>query len=45
MPSAKGFLTALGLALAGCFSAPTPLAPGLAGSIGMPNSGVQTGAV
>lgn len=35
--------TALGSA--GCFSAPTPLAPGLAGSIGMPNSGVQTGAV
>lgn len=40
-------LGALGLAalLGGCFSAPTPLAPGLAGSIGMPNSGVQTGAV
>jgi penicillin-insensitive murein DD-endopeptidase len=31
--------------LAGCFSAPTPLAPGLAGSVGMPNHGVQTGAV
>jgi penicillin-insensitive murein endopeptidase len=31
--------------LGGCFSAPTPLAPGLAGSIGMPNLGVQTGAV
>ena len=29
----------------GCFSAPTPLAPGLAGSVGMPNHGVQTGAV
>jgi penicillin-insensitive murein DD-endopeptidase len=29
----------------GCFSAPTPLAPGLAGSVGMPNSGVQTGAI
>jgi penicillin-insensitive murein endopeptidase len=28
----------------GCFSAPSPLAPGLGGSIGMPNSGVQTGA-
>jgi penicillin-insensitive murein endopeptidase len=45
VPVAKGFLAALGLALGGCFSAPTPLAPGLAGSIGMPNSGVQTGAV
>jgi penicillin-insensitive murein endopeptidase len=30
--------------LSGCFSAPTPLAPGLAGSVGMPNLGVQTGA-
>lgn len=30
---------------AGCVSAPTPLAPGLAGSVGMPNHGVQTGAV
>jgi penicillin-insensitive murein endopeptidase len=33
------------LALVGCFSAPTPLAPGLVGSVGMPNSGVQTGAL
>jgi penicillin-insensitive murein endopeptidase len=33
------------LTLSGCFSAPTPLAPGLWGSVGMPNSGVQTGAV
>jgi hypothetical protein len=32
------------LATSGCFSAPTPLAPGLSGSVGMPNSGVQTGA-
>ena len=31
--------------LGGCFSAPSPLAPGLVGSVGMPNSGVQTGAV
>ncbi|MDF3069303.1 MAG: murein endopeptidase [Polyangiaceae bacterium] len=31
-------------ALTGCFSAPTPLAPGLNGSVGMPSSGVQTGA-
>jgi len=29
----------------GCFSSPTPLAPGLSGSIGMPNHGVQTGAI
>lgn len=31
--------------LSGCFSAPTPLAPGLSGSVGMPNLGVQTDAV
>lgn len=37
------FLT-IALLLGGCFSAPTPLAPGLAGSVGMPNLGVQTGA-
>jgi penicillin-insensitive murein endopeptidase len=36
---------ASGLLALGCFSAPTPLAPGLAGSVGMPNQGVQTGAV
>ena len=29
----------------GCFSAPSPLAPGLTGSVGVPNQGVQTGAV
>jgi penicillin-insensitive murein endopeptidase len=29
----------------GCFSTPTPLAPGLAGSIGMPHAGVQTDSV
>lgn len=28
-----------------CFSAPTPLAPGLAGSVGMPHHGVQTESV
>lgn len=33
------------LGLAGCVSSPTPLAPGLAGSVGVPNHGVQTGAV
>jgi penicillin-insensitive murein DD-endopeptidase len=32
-------------AVCGCFSAPTPLAPGLNGSVGMPSSGVQTGAL
>jgi len=32
------------LLLGGCFAAPTPLAPGLDGSVGMPNLGVQTGA-
>jgi penicillin-insensitive murein endopeptidase len=31
--------------LGACFSSPTPLAPGLAGSVGMPNLGVQTDAV
>ena len=38
-------ISALSLAAVGCFSAPTPLAPGLSGSVGMPNSGSQTGAV
>jgi penicillin-insensitive murein endopeptidase len=33
------------LALSGCVNAPTPLAPGLFGSVGVPNQGVQTGAV
>ncbi len=45
MPAAKAFLVALGPLLGACFSAPTPLAPGLGGSVGMPNSGVQTEAV
>jgi penicillin-insensitive murein DD-endopeptidase len=31
--------------VAGCVNAPTPLAPGLFGSVGVPNHGVQTGAV
>jgi penicillin-insensitive murein endopeptidase len=35
----------VGLLASGCFSAPTPLAPGLAGSVGMPNLGVQTDAL
>lgn len=29
----------------GCFGTPTPLAPGLAGSVGMPHHGVQTEAI
>jgi penicillin-insensitive murein endopeptidase len=29
----------------GCFGTPTPLAPGLAGSVGLPHHGVQTGAI
>ncbi|MEP7053145.1 MAG: penicillin-insensitive murein endopeptidase [Pseudomonadota bacterium] len=32
------------LGLAGCFSSPTPLAPGLHGSVGVPNQGVLTDA-
>jgi penicillin-insensitive murein DD-endopeptidase len=36
---------AAALSLVGCVSAPTPLAPGLFGSVGVPNQGVQTGAV
>jgi penicillin-insensitive murein endopeptidase len=42
---ARVWLTATALLLSGCFNAPTPLAPGLHGSVGMPNQGVQTGAV
>jgi penicillin-insensitive murein DD-endopeptidase len=38
-------LAAAALGLTGCVSAPTPLAPGLFGSVGVPNQGVQTGAV
>jgi penicillin-insensitive murein endopeptidase len=29
----------------GCFGTPTPLAPGLTGSVGLPHHGVQTGAI
>ena len=39
------WLAATALLLSACVSAPTPLAPGLTGSVGMPNQGVQTGAV
>lgn len=45
MSAKAAFLTLLPLALAACFSAPTPLAPGLGGSVGVPNQGVQTGAL
>jgi len=41
-------LTALSLttfSLWGCLGTPTPLAPGLGGSVGWPHHGVQTGAV
>ncbi|MDX2055969.1 MAG: penicillin-insensitive murein endopeptidase [Polyangiaceae bacterium] len=37
-------LVALSLTSA-CFGSPTPLAPGLRGSVGLPHHGVQTGAV
>lgn len=38
-------LWSLSLSCGACFNAPTPLAPGLRGSVGMPNHGVQTEAV
>jgi penicillin-insensitive murein endopeptidase len=34
-----------GAGLFGCFGTPTPLAPGLSGSVGWPHHGVQTGAI
>jgi penicillin-insensitive murein endopeptidase len=40
-----GVGVALGAACTGCFGTPTPLAPGLSGSIGAPHHGVLTGAV
>jgi penicillin-insensitive murein endopeptidase len=43
-PGALAGTPALAL-LCGCFGTPTPLAPGLAGSVGMPHHGVQTGAI
>lgn len=45
MRATRGVFFALAGLLGGCFSAPTPLAPGLVGSVGMPNSGVQTNAI
>jgi penicillin-insensitive murein endopeptidase len=42
---AQGLLVVATLATAtGCLAAPTPLAPGRSGSIGLPHHGVQTGA-
>ncbi len=38
-------LLAGSLAVTACFASPTPLAPGLRGSIGTPDTGTQTGAV
>jgi penicillin-insensitive murein endopeptidase len=35
----------LGLLLSACFGTPTPLAPAVTGSVGMPHSGVQTNPV
>jgi penicillin-insensitive murein endopeptidase len=36
---------ATGVSLTACFATPTPLAPGLRGSVGVPHHGVQTDAV
>jgi penicillin-insensitive murein endopeptidase len=38
-------LVALAATTSGCISAPSPLAPGLAGAVGVPHSGVQTDGV
>ena len=52
MRRASGWLRALptmalsaALVSVGCFGTPTPLAPGLTGSVGWPHHGVQTGAI
>jgi penicillin-insensitive murein endopeptidase len=45
MPAGWRAILGAALLLSGCFSTPTPLAPGLTGSIGVPNQGVQTDAV
>ncbi len=45
-PRSSGWAVLLSLgACAGCVSAPSPLAPGLAGSVGMPHHGAQTDSV
>ena len=38
-------LAALAFAATGCFGTPTPLSPGVAGSVGAPNHGVLTTAM
>ena len=43
--AARAALTAVALSMSGCFSTPTPLAPGVAGSVGVPHDGVLTGGV
>jgi len=41
----RGALAVLaGISLTACFNTPTPLAPGLTGTVGVPNRGVQTDA-
>jgi penicillin-insensitive murein DD-endopeptidase len=41
----RGFVLALALLCSSCLGTPTPLAPQLRGSIGLPHSGVQTDSV
>jgi penicillin-insensitive murein endopeptidase len=43
-PLGTAAVTATVLLATGCFATPTPLAPGLHGSVGVPHHGVQTGA-
>jgi penicillin-insensitive murein endopeptidase len=45
MPSKSALGLLAILAGPGCFATPTPLAPGLEGSVGWPHHGVQTGAI
>jgi penicillin-insensitive murein endopeptidase len=44
-PGAQLALTVLALSASACMGTPTPLAPGVGGSVGAPHRGVQTGAV
>lgn len=43
-PARSAAVVALGLLATACFSTPTPLAPNLAGSVGLPHAGVLTDA-
>jgi penicillin-insensitive murein DD-endopeptidase len=45
LPKGVAAAAAAGALSSGCFGTPTPLAPGLEGSVGWPHHGVQTGAV